>query len=110
MSDKLFTVVIYLFFIGRVYYFNQRFIDITVPQADHLGLVIPDPDLKWNEAEGHYEFGEIDWDEFWAVVKGGGPCRRQRIKTRVDAHEKGQWVREAATAYARKRASRQEAA
>ena len=89
---------------------RQRFIDITVPQADHLGLTIPDPELKWNEAEGHYHFGEIDWDEFWAVVKGGGPCRRQRIKTRVDAHEKGQWVRDAASAYARKHSSRQKAA
>ena len=56
---------------------RQRFIDITVPQGDHLELTIPDPDLKWNETRGHYDFGAIDWDEFWAVVNGGGPCHRR---------------------------------
>ena len=81
---------------------RQRFIDITVPQGDYLELTIPDPDLKWNETSGHYDFGAIDWDEFWAVVNGGGPCHRQRMKIRINAHENGKWVREAAQAYARK--------
>ncbi len=82
---------------------RQAFIDATVPQAEYLGLTIPDPDLKWNETRGHYDFGEIDWVEFWSVVKGNGICNKQRIKDRVDAHEKGTWVREAAVAYAKKK-------
>jgi len=82
---------------------RQKFVDQTVPQADYLGLTIPDPDLKWNEERGHYDFGEIDWDEFWAVVKGDGPCNRDRLQTRVQAHEDGQWVREAFSAFAEKR-------
>src|SRR5882757_8490256 len=79
---------------------RQKFIDICVPQAEALGLTLPDPDLKLNEETGHYDHGEIDWDEFWAVVKGDGPCNRQRIEHRVRAHEDGRWVRDAAMAYA----------
>jgi ring-1,2-phenylacetyl-CoA epoxidase subunit PaaA len=82
---------------------RQRFVDITVEQANFLGLTIPDPDLKWNEARGHYDFGPINWDEFWNVLKGNGPCNRERIKARRKAHEEGAWVRDAAMAYAEKR-------
>ena len=89
---------------------RQRFVDISAPQADILGLTIPDPDLKWNEERGHYDFGEINWDEFWNVVKGNGPCNKQRIEARRNAYEEGQWVRDAATAYAEKRRQRREAA
>ena len=89
---------------------RQRFIDITVPQADHLQLTIPDPKLKWNEARGHYDFGAIDWDEFWAAVNGPGLCGDKRMKTRVNAHENGQWVREAARTYARKHSGSHRAA
>jgi ring-1,2-phenylacetyl-CoA epoxidase subunit PaaA len=84
---------------------RQKFIDATVPQADLLGLTVPDPELRWNEETGHYDHGPIDWDHFWQVVKGDGPCNRERISTRVDAHRDGEWVRAAATEYARKRAS-----
>ena len=87
---------------------RQAFVDATVPQAQYLGLTIPDPDLKWNEETGHWEFGPIDWDEFWNVVKGNGICNRQRLRDRVNAHEEGAWVREAALAYARKKNQRQE--
>lgn len=82
---------------------RQRFVDATVDQARILGVTLPDPDLKWNEAKGHYDFGTINWDEFWNVVKGNGPCNKQRLQARVDAHEKGQWVRDAAMAYAEKK-------
>jgi ring-1,2-phenylacetyl-CoA epoxidase subunit PaaA len=82
---------------------RQQFVDITVPQAEMIGLEIPDPDLKWNEETGHYEFGEINWDEFWQVVKGNGPCNKDRIDARRKAKEDGLWVREAANAYAEKR-------
>lgn len=85
---------------------RQRFIDMTVPQAELIGLKIPDPDLKWNEERKSYDFGNIDWDEFWNVVKGNGPCNKQRLRDRVQAHEEGAWVREAAMAYAEKKASR----
>lgn len=85
---------------------RQRFVDMTVPQAEILGLTMPDPDLKFNEETGHYEFGEIDWSEFWNVVKGNGPCNKQRISTRRKAHNDGAWVREAATAYAAKKEAR----
>ena len=81
---------------------RQQFIDNTVPQAEFLGLRIPDPDLKWNEERGHYDFGPIDWEEFWNVVKGNGPCNKERLAARKKAHEEGAWVREAATAYANK--------
>ena len=83
---------------------RQRFIDQTAPQADYLGLSIPDPDLKRNEETEHYEFGEIDWSEFYNVIRGNGPCNTQRLRTRRQAHTDGAWVREAAIAYARKRA------
>lgn len=89
---------------------RQAFVDATVPQARYLGLEIPDPELKWNEARGHFDFGEIDWDEFWQVVKGNGICNRQRLRDRVRAHEEGAWVREAAMAYAEKQRARREVA
>lgn len=82
---------------------RQQFIDITVPQADFLGITVPDPDLKWNEEKGQYDFGPIDWDEFWQVVKGNGPCNKERLDTRRQAFEEGAWVREAALAYAEKK-------
>lgn len=81
---------------------RQAFVDQTVPQAEYLGLTVPDPDLKWNEEKGQYDFGEINWDEFWQVVKGNGPCNKERMKARVDAWENGEWVRDAAMAYAEK--------
>ena len=84
---------------------RQRFVDRVVPQADFLGLKIPDPELKWNEEKGSYDIGEIDWDEFYSVVNGKGPCNQERLKARTDADNNGQWVREAAEAYAAKRAS-----
>lgn len=82
---------------------RQKFIDATVPQAHFLGLEIPDDDLKLNEETGNYDIGPIDWDEFYAVVKGNGLCNRERLATRTKAHEDGQWVRDAAMAYAQKR-------
>jgi ring-1,2-phenylacetyl-CoA epoxidase subunit PaaA len=82
---------------------RQKFVDATVPQARILGVTLPDPDLKWNEARGHYDYGAIDWDDFWAVVNGNGPCNKERLATRVKAHEDGQWVRDAALAHARKK-------
>ncbi|MCP4437425.1 MAG: 1,2-phenylacetyl-CoA epoxidase subunit A [Aureispira sp.] len=85
---------------------RQAFVDATVPQAEFLGLTVPDDQLKWNEERNHYDFGPIDWDEFWSVVKGNGPCNRERLKARQKAHDEGAWVREAATAYAEKRRKR----
>ncbi|HKA67931.1 MAG TPA: 1,2-phenylacetyl-CoA epoxidase subunit PaaA [Actinomycetes bacterium] len=85
---------------------RQRFVDMAVPQAEILGLTLPDPDLRWNAERGQYDFGPIDWDEFWRVVKGDGPCNRQRIANRVKAHEDGAWVREAALAHADKQRTR----
>lgn len=82
---------------------RQKFIDVTVPQAEYLDLTIPDPHLKWNEATQHYDFGPIDWDEFWSVVKGNGPCNSLRLTARRQAHEEGKWVMEAAMAHAKKR-------
>mgnify|MGYP003460587862 FL=1 len=82
---------------------RQRFIDRTVPQAEAIGIKIPDEKLKWNEKTRHYEWGEINWDEFYAVIGGNGPCNRLRMKQRTDAHKNGQWVREAADAFAEKR-------
>ena len=87
---------------------RQRFVDQCVPQADYLGLQVPDPDLKWNESSGHYDFGAIDWSEFYDVVKGNGPCNRERLRNRVKATEEGAWVRAAAAAYAAKKAARAE--
>jgi ring-1,2-phenylacetyl-CoA epoxidase subunit PaaA len=89
---------------------RQKFVDITVPQADALGLTVPDPQLSWNEARGHYDFGEVDWEEFYAVVRGEGPVAKERMKARRDAWEQGAWVREAAAAYAEKKAGKKEAA
>ena len=81
---------------------RQRFVDISVPQAEALGLTLPDPDLRWNEERGHHDFGTIDWTEFQEVLAGNGPCNRQRVAHRVNAHRDGDWVREAALAYAAK--------
>ncbi|MFB9862008.1 1,2-phenylacetyl-CoA epoxidase subunit PaaA [Rufibacter immobilis] len=88
---------------------RQRFVDMMVPQAEFLGLTVPDKDLKWNEAKNGYDFGDVDWEEFWNVVKGNGPCNKDRISARVKAHEEGAWVREAALAHAQKRAQREAA-
>ena len=85
---------------------RQKFVDQTVPQAEFLGLEIPDPELKWNEERGHYDFGEINWDEFYNVIKGNGPCNKERLADRTAAHEYGAWVREAANAYAKKKSER----
>jgi ring-1,2-phenylacetyl-CoA epoxidase subunit PaaA len=85
---------------------RQKFFDATVPQAQLLGLTIPDPNLRFNETTGHWEGSELDWDEFWRVVNGEGPCNRERLQARVDAHNNGAWVREAAMAYAAKQAAR----
>ncbi len=85
---------------------RQRFIDATVSQAEAIGLIIPDPELKWNEDREHYDIGPIDWEEFWSVVKGFGPCNRERLEARRRAHEEGAWVREAAAAYARKQSTK----
>ncbi|MBZ8177230.1 1,2-phenylacetyl-CoA epoxidase subunit A [Corynebacterium poyangense] len=81
---------------------RQRFVDMIVPQAEALGLHFEDPDLKWNEERGHYDFGELDWAEFRSVIQGNGPCNSQRMQRRRQAHEDGAWVREAAAAYAQK--------
>ncbi len=81
---------------------RQQFIDQTVPQAELIGLTIPDVDLKWNEDRESYDFGEIDWEEFWQVVKGHGPCNKERMTARVGAWENGQWVRDAAMVHAEK--------
>ena len=75
----------------------------NIQQIKTLGMQLPDPDLKWNEERKHYDFGKINWEEFWQVVKGNGPCNKQRLDARRKAHEDGQWVREAAMAYAKKR-------
>ena len=79
---------------------RQRFIDICAEQVKILGMKIPDDELRWNEERGHYDFGKIDWDEFWQVVNGNGPCNKERLAARVKAHEDGEWVREAAVAFA----------
>ncbi|HZW62458.1 MAG TPA: 1,2-phenylacetyl-CoA epoxidase subunit PaaA [Flavobacteriaceae bacterium] len=86
---------------------RQQFVDQTVPQAAILGIQIPDPDLKWNEEKQGYDFGEIDWEEFWQVVKGHGPCNKERLKARVNAWKNGAWVREAAMNYAEKKKNKQ---
>jgi ring-1,2-phenylacetyl-CoA epoxidase subunit PaaA len=85
---------------------RQKFIDVTVPQAEYLGLTVPDAQLKFNDETGHYESGELNWEEFRNIIAGNGPCNKQRLKARVKAHEDGAWVREAATAYAAKQAAR----
>ena len=87
---------------------RQKFVDMTVPQAEFLGLTIPDPDLEWDDDRGHYNFGEIDWDEFWEVVRGNGPCNRERLAHKRKAWDDGAWVREAALAHAEKNRARVE--
>jgi ring-1,2-phenylacetyl-CoA epoxidase subunit PaaA len=87
---------------------RQKFVDICAEQIKILNLSIPDPDLKWNEERGHYDFGAINWDEFWQVIAGNGPCNKQRLDARKKAWEDGKWVRDAASAYAAKRAARKE--
>ncbi|HYE39136.1 MAG TPA: 1,2-phenylacetyl-CoA epoxidase subunit PaaA [Ramlibacter sp.] len=89
---------------------RQRMVDQTVPQAEFLGLTVPDPDLKWNEERGHYDFGTIDWSEFQNVLKGNGPCNKERLRTRVKAYEDGEWFRDALVAYADKQAAKKQAA
>ncbi|GGS22436.1 1,2-phenylacetyl-CoA epoxidase subunit PaaA [Actinokineospora fastidiosa] len=89
---------------------RQKFVDMTVPQAEKLGVTLPDPDLRWNAERGHHDFGEIDWAEFWQVVGGDGPCNAQRIAHRRKAHEDGAWVREAAAAYAAKKSGEEQVA
>ena len=85
---------------------RQKFVDVTVPQAEFIGLKMPDDKLEYDEADGHYKFGEIDWQEFMDVLAGNGRCNRERMRTRQQAHDNGAWVREAATAHAEKRAAR----
>ena len=85
---------------------RQKFVDATVPQADFLGLRMPDDELAYDQESGHYSFGEIDWQEFMDVIAGNGPCNRQRLSKRNKAHDDGAWVREAAQAYAAKHAAR----
>ncbi|GAA0360714.1 1,2-phenylacetyl-CoA epoxidase subunit A [Actinoallomurus spadix] len=85
---------------------RQRFVDMTVPQAEALGVTLPDPDLRWNPERGHHDFGPIDWDEFKRVLSGDGPCNAERVARRRRAHEEGAWVREAAAAHAAKRRTR----
>jgi ring-1,2-phenylacetyl-CoA epoxidase subunit PaaA len=81
---------------------RQRFVDMTVPQAEALGVTLPDPQLRWNPERGHHDFGEIDWTEFKEVLRGNGPCNAERIAHRKRAHDEGAWVREAAAAHATK--------
>ncbi|MDP4149143.1 MAG: 1,2-phenylacetyl-CoA epoxidase subunit PaaA [Bacteroidota bacterium] len=89
---------------------RQRFVDICAEQVKLLGMTLPDPELSWNEEKQHYDFGAIDWDEFWNVVNGNGPCNKERLAARVQAHEDGAWVREAALAYAGKKRQEKDAA
>jgi len=89
---------------------RQKYIDMAVGQAEILGLTIPDPELKWNEDRGHYDYGEPDWMEFFNIIKGNGPCNKLRVDNRREAHEEGQWVRDAAIAYAEKQSTKAQAA
>ena len=84
---------------------RQRFVNLTVAQAKAIDLTLPDPDLRYNEETQNWDFGPIDWDEFWRVVKGDGPCNADRLAARNKAHEEGEWVRKAATAYAAKQSA-----
>lgn len=88
---------------------RQQFVDITVPQAEMIGLTIPDKDLKWNESTKSYTYGAINWDEFWQVVGGNGPCNKERVDARRKAKEDGKWVVEAAMAFANKRSAKKSA-
>ncbi|TAE14873.1 MAG: 1,2-phenylacetyl-CoA epoxidase subunit A [Bacteroidetes bacterium] len=85
---------------------RQKFVDICAEQVKTLGMTLPDPDLKWNEEKGHYDFGAINWEEFWQVVAGNGPCNKERLATRQKAWNDGAWVRDAATAHAAKKAAK----
>ena len=89
---------------------RQRMVDQTVPQAEYLGLTVPDPDLRWNAERGSYDFGAIDWSEFYDVLKGNGPCNRERLRTRVKAWDDGEWFRDALVAHADKQAAKKVAA
>jgi ring-1,2-phenylacetyl-CoA epoxidase subunit PaaA len=89
---------------------RQKFVDQTVPQAEYLGLRVPDPELRWNAERGHYDFGPIAWEEFFEVIRGHGPCNRERMAARRQAHEQGAWVREAAQAHAAKQRAKAGAA
>ena len=89
---------------------RQRFVDMIAEQVKLLGMTLPDPDLKWNAERNHYDFGKINWEEFWNVVSGNGPCNKQRLDARKKAWEEGEWVRDAANAYAEKRRTKVEAA
>ena len=89
---------------------RQKFIDKTIQQATVIGLTVPDPDLKWNEATGHFDFGEIDWSELKEVINGRGPCNKQRLNHHRKAHQEGAWVREAANAYAQKQKDKKKVA
>ena len=89
---------------------RQSYVDRMVMEAEAIGIELPDPDLEYNEEEGHWDFGDIPWDEFWSVVKGDGPMNRERIKSRKKAYEEGEWVREAAMEYARKKSLKEEKA
>ena len=88
---------------------RQMFVDVTVPQIETLGLTVPDPDVEWNEEKERYDYGPIDWDEFWQVVGGNGPCNKERVDARRKAKEDGKWVVEAAMAFAEKRNSKKSA-
>ena len=89
---------------------RQKFVDQTVPQAEFLGLTVPDENLKWNEERGHYDFSQPDWDEFFNVLKGNGPCNAERLSARQKAWDEGQWVRDGLLAHARKKAASKVAA
>ena len=89
---------------------RQQFVDMIAEQVKVLGMTLPDPELKWNESRKHYDFGKINWEEFWNVVKGNGQCNKQRLRDRVQAHQEGAWVREAALAYHTKKKDRTQAA
>ena len=89
---------------------RQRFVDMTVPQAEALGLTLPDPEIRWNEERDQFDFGTVDFTELFEVIKGNGPCNTQRMSHRVRAHEDGAWARDAATAYAQKQLTREGAA
>ena len=86
---------------------RQRFIDICAEQVKILGMHLPDEHLKWNEERQHYDFGEINWEEFWQVVNGNGPCNKERLAARIKAHEEGEWVREAAVAFGERQNQKQ---
>ena len=89
---------------------RQNFVDMIAEQAKVLGMTLPDPELKWNKERKHFDFGEINWEEFWNVVKGNGPCNKERLEARRKAWDEGKWVRDAAEAYAEKKAAKHKAA